>query len=60
MSETISMVVFTTLHRHLWYLGQESAPVSLFSDLVRVETKIAIVSRLKQSMNEKADGRSLR
>jgi hypothetical protein len=62
---TISKVISTTalkaIGRHLWYLGEEMAPLSLFSDIVPVETKRLIVARLRDILGQqKLNSRSIR
>jgi len=62
---TISKVISTTalkaISRHLWYLGEEMVPLSLFSDVVPVETKRLMVARLQETLGQQElDCRSIR
>lgn len=48
------------MSRHLRYLGQEMAPLGLFSDLVSLETKCLMVARLQEHTFQGREGRSVR
>lgn len=62
-SNIISKKAIAAISRHLWYLGQELAPLGLFSDLVSVETKRRMAERLQEQLEHVSrirEGRSFR
>lgn len=46
ISEVIADTGIAAVRRHLWYLGQELVPLSLFSDLVSIDIKSSMASYL--------------
>ena len=56
INKTVSDAAVTAVRRHLWYLGQELAPLGLFSDSVAVEVKRQMVARLLESESQSDHG----
>ena len=60
-SKVISTTALKAIGRHLWYLGEEMAPLGFFSDIVPVETKRLMVAHFQKiSEQQELDHRSIR
>ena len=58
---TMSTTGLKSIGCHLWYLGEEMASLSLFSDIIPVETKCLIVACLQDILGQQElNSRSIR
>src|SRR5277367_5012810 len=60
VSHPIHKAATAAIFRHLWYLSQELAPLSLFSELTDPDTKRLMASAVKLALQQECTDRSIK